>query len=112
LTTIQSFAIKYITEEGTMAILAYESYKPKPALDGTQVLLSFGKYELSIVSHSGSYGGNKGLYEIGVFKHNEMVTLPGVTEEHDTVKGWLTESDVNTIIKKMYFLTGKSPRQI
>jgi len=95
-----------------MTVLAYKSFKPKQVLDGTQVVLFFVDYELSIVSHSGSYGGNKGLYEIGVFNGNTMVNLPGVTEEHDTVKGWLTEEDVDTIIKKMYFLTGTAPEQL
>ena len=95
-----------------MAVLEYNSYKPKPALDGTQVILFFGDYELSIVRHSGSYGGQKGLYEIGVFKGNDMIQLPGITEEGDTVKGFLTEDDVSAIIKKMYFLTGNNPRQL
>tara|TARA_B100000900_G_C20579392_1_gene716806 strand:+ start:1490 stop:1777 length:288 start_codon:yes stop_codon:yes gene_type:complete len=95
-----------------MAILEYKSFEPKQVLDGTQVILFFGDYELSIVRHSGSYGGNKGLYEIGVFNGNTMVNLPGITAEHDTVKGWLTESDVDDIIKKMYFLTGVSPEQL
>ena len=95
-----------------MSVLEYKSLKPKEVLDGTQVVLFFGDYELSIVSHSGSYGGHKGLYEIGVFNGNTMVNLPGITEEHDTVKGWLTEADVDAIIKKMYFITGVSPRQI
>ncbi len=95
-----------------MAVLEYNSYKPKPVLDGTQVILFFGDYELSIVRHSGSYGGQKGLYEIGVFKGNDMIQLPGITEEGDTVKGFLTEDDVSAIIKKMYFLTGNNPRQL
>ena len=95
-----------------MAILEYGSFEPKEVLDGTQVILFFGDYELSIVSHSGSYGGHKGLYEIGVFKGNNMITLPGITEDHDTVKGWLTQDDVDTIIKKMFFLTGVTPRQL
>ena len=71
-----------------MAILEYGSFEPKEVLDGTQVILFFGDYELSIVSHSGSYGGHKGLYEIGVFKGNNMITLPGITEDHDTRPGW------------------------
>jgi hypothetical protein len=112
LTKAQAFAIKYITKEGKMAVLAYKSFEPMPVLDGTQVMLNFGDYELSIVSHSGSYGGQKGLYEIAPFKNGQMVNMPGITEEHDTVKGYLTEAAVDTIIKKMYFLTGKSPRQI
>ena len=80
--------------------------------NGVQALMQFGEYELSIVKSDFSYGGKQGLYEIGVFKGNEMVSLPGITEEHDTVKGWLTEADVDTIIKKMYFLTGIAPEQL
>ena len=95
-----------------MAVLEYKSFKENQRHDGTQVVLFFGDYELSIVKHSGSYGGRKGLYEIGVFKGNDMIELPGITAEGDTVKGFLTELDVSAIIKKMYFLTGKSPRQI
>ena len=51
-----------------MAVLAYKSFEPMSVLDGTQVILEFGDYDLSIVSHSGSYGGNEGLYEIAPYK--------------------------------------------
>lgn len=93
-------------------ILEYKSFEPQPILDGTQIVLDFGEYELSIVSHSGSYGGKQGLYEIAVLKYGDFVEMPGITEEHDTVKGYLTEKAVDTIIKKMYFLTGVSPEQV
>ena len=79
---------------------------------GIQALLGFGEYELSIIQNENSYGGNKGLYEIGVFKNNDMVEMPGITAEGDTVKGFLTESDVDVIIKKMYMVTGAEPTQI
>ena len=60
---------------------------------GIQALIPFGEYELSIICNEGSYGGKNGgaLYEIGVFKGDKMVTLPGITEENDSVKGWLNE---------------------
>jgi hypothetical protein len=38
--------------------------------------------------------------------------MPGITDEDDTVKGYLTEADVGAIIKKMYLITGKTPRQV
>ena len=80
---------------------------------GKQALVNFGnEYQLSVVSHESSYGGNRGLYEIGVFKNNNMVEMPGITEEGDTVKGFLTESDVDVIIKKMHMATGAEPTQI
>ena len=70
---------------------------------GIQALIAFGEYELSIICNEGSYGGKNGgtLYEIGVFKGDKMVELPGITEPNDTVKGWLNEEKVMTIIKKM-----------
>jgi hypothetical protein len=67
-----------------------------------------------VVKHSGSYGGKSGLYEIGVFdEDNEnMRELPGITIEGDTVKGWLSEDDVESIIKKMITITGTNPQQL
>lgn len=75
-----------------------------------QIMLDFGKYKLSIVRDG--YGGKTGHYEIGCFKGNEMVELPGITEEGDTVKGWLTEDDINGILVKMTTISAKDPEQI
>ena len=85
--------------------------------NGVQAVLDFGKYHLSVIKSDFSYGGSQGKYEIGVFSANDgvangMTELPGVTNSGDTVKGWLTESDVDAIISKMYFLTGNQPKQI
>ena len=85
--------------------------------NGVQAVLDFGKYHLSIIKSDFSYGGSQGKYEIGVFSANDgvandMTELPGITNENDSVKGWLTESDVDAIIKKMYTLTGTTPRQV
>ena len=79
---------------------------------GVQAILDFGEYELSIVQNESSYGNKQGLYEIAVFKDNGQVELPGITAEGDTVKGYLTEEDVNMILKKMYLFTGNIPQQI
>ena len=78
---------------------------------GIQMLLDFGKYELSIVQNEVSYGNKHGLYEIAVFEGDGQVELPGVTNEGDTVKGFLTEQDIDVIIKKMHLLTGAIPKQ-
>ena len=77
--------------------------------DGKSAVIPFGDYELSIVSHEYSYGGKDGLYEIAVYKadSNDQVELPGITEEGDTVKGFLTEAGVMGIIKKMMTITKK-----
>jgi len=81
--------------------------------NGVQVILRFGgKYDLSIVQNEMSYGNKQGLYEIAVFEDMDQVELPGITAEGDTVKGWLTEKDVDTIIKKMHTITMETPVQI
>jgi hypothetical protein len=79
---------------------------------GIQAILNFGKYELSIIQNESSYGNKQGLYEIAVFKDGDQHELPGITEEGDTVKGFLTEDDVDCIIKKLYSITGVEPKQI
>jgi len=75
-------------------------------LDGISASVTYGDYELSVVRHSGSYGNSNGLYEIAVFKGDDMVEMPGITEEGDTVKGWLSEQDVTGIMKKMIAIGG------
>lgn len=73
---------------------------------GVQAILDFGQYELSIVQNEVSYGNKQGLYEIAVFKDDEQCELPGITNPGDTVKGFLTEADVDAIIYKLYTVTG------
>ena len=80
--------------------------------NGVQALVKFGPhYELSIVKSDVSYGGSQGLYEIAVFLDNEMHELPGITAPGDTVKGFLTEDDVNDILSSMTQLTKRDPQQ-
>ena len=78
--------------------------------DGKQIIVEFNNYNLSIINDG--YGKEKGLYEISVFKDGDQIELPGITDEGDTVKGWLTEADVDTILLKMYTITGTTPRQV
>ena len=85
-----------------------ETKSPK----GVQAVIQFGNYELSVIKNEVSYGNKQGLFEIAVFKDGEQKEMPGITEVGDTVKGWLTESDIDAIIYKMHFLTGTTPRQI
>ena len=58
-------------------------------------------YDVSVVKHRFSYGGEKGLYEIGCFFNNHMVDP---ADWNDTVKGWLNQSDVEDwiiVIKRL-----------
>jgi len=76
--------------------------------DGVQAVMGIGDYELSVVKHSSSYGGKQGLYEIMVSDGINGVSLPGITNDGDTVKGYLTEDDVSSIMKKLAMIEGPS----
>ena len=76
---------------------------------GIQSMIKFGDYDLSVVKNTSSYGGSQGLYEIAVFKGSGQVEMPGITQAGDTVKGYLSESEVEGIIKKMHLVTGRDP---
>ena len=84
----------------------FEDLKFHKFMDGIAASAIYGEYELSVVQHSSSYGGSGGLYEIAVFKGDGMVEMPGITEDGDTVKGWLSEEDVTGIMKKMIAVGG------
>jgi hypothetical protein len=77
---------------------------------GLKVEYEFDQYVLSVVKNDISYGNQEGLYEIAVYKGKHQIELPGITTEGDTVKGWLTESDVNSIIKKLTTITGSEAK--
>ena len=92
-----------------------QQHKSRVTEAGGQIVLDFGKYHLSIIDDG--YGRARGLLEIAVFDACDgiargMTELPGITAEGDTVQGYLTEADVDAIIKKMYTLTGKEPTQV
>ena len=92
-----------------------QQHKSRVTEAGGQIVLDFGKYHLSIIDDG--YGSDRGLYEIAAFDAcdgvaSDMTELPGITAEGDTVQGYLTEADVDAIIKKMYTLTGKEPIQV
>ena len=42
-----------------------------------------------------------------MFEGNDQVELPGITEQGDTVKGYLHETGVNAILMKLFAVTGK-----
>ena len=79
---------------------------------GVQAKVKFSGFMVSIIQNEISYGGSKGLYEIAVFSEDNQVELPGITAKGDTVKGFLTESDVDAILTKMNTITGTAGVQI
>jgi|TARA_A200000159_G_scaffold161284_1_gene182911 hypothetical protein len=78
---------------------------------GINAMLSFGDYDVSVIQNPMSYGNKQGLYEIGVFKGEDMVELPGITNENDTIAGFLTQDAVMVLLKKMYTITGVLPNE-
>ena len=74
---------------------------------GIQARVKFGDLELSVIKNEMSYGQESGLYEIGVFDIalNELISLPGISEPGDTVKGYLSESEVTGIMTKLMTIT-------
>lgn len=97
-----------------MAVLELKSFKmmEKAPVGSQQCVLNFGDYELSIITGEGAYATQHAPYEIAVIKNGDFINMPGITDDDDTVKGYLTEQNVSAIIKKMYFLTGVSPEQV
>ncbi len=79
---------------------------------GYKAQFDFDKYILSIVQNDMSYGAAQGFYEIAIFEDDNMIELPGITDEGDAIKGWLTIEDVNSIIKKLTSITGVDAKLI
>ena len=77
-----------------------------------QCLLEFNETtQLSIITGKGTYTDTARPYEIAVFVNGDFAELPGIVEG-DTVRGYMTNSDVDAVIKKMYSITGKEPVQL
>ena len=79
--------------------------------EGVHAIVRFKNgYGLSIVRHSYSYGGSKGLYELALLK---IGTLKGASQENDwelvlnnelgypDVRGWMKEEDVEHELNKI-----------
>jgi len=98
-----------------MKFTDFKMLRKERGTGGRQAVLDFGKYHLSIIDDG--YGSADGLYEIGVFDAcdgvaRDMTGLPGITSDCDSVKGNLTEADIDAIIVKLYTITGTEPRQV
>ncbi len=83
-----------------------------PINGGIQYIAKYpNNYGASIVQHSFSYGGNKGLWELAVIKYEPNETnirkfnLDYTTPITNDVLGHLTESEVNELLDKIEALT-------
>ena len=69
-------------------------------MKGVQCRMMFENgYGVSVVSHTYSYGGKKGLYEIAVLDKNGELTYD--TPVTNDVIGYLSETGVTDVMKKV-----------
>ena len=80
--------------------LEFELINDAPFMVGKKSRMHFDNgYGVSVVSHSYSYGGRDGLYEIAVLDSNDELTYD--TPVTNDVIGYLTEEDVTDILKQV-----------
>lgn len=95
-----------------MNLSKFQMMKKADNPGGYQCVLEFNETtQLSIITGVGAYGNDNAPYEIAVIKNGDLTKMPGITD-NGTVRGYLTEDDVDSIITKLYILTGKEPFQV
>jgi hypothetical protein len=76
----------------------------RPLSGGTQVVHKFDNgFGASVVQHQFSYGGDDGLFELGVikFREDDKWDLCYETEVTDDVIGYLDEDDVQSLLTRI-----------
>ena len=80
--------------------LEFEQVNDAPFMVGKKSRMHFDNgYGVSVVSHSYSYGGRDGLYEVAVLDSNDELTYD--TPVTNDVIGYLTEEDVSNVMKQV-----------
>ena len=80
--------------------LEFEQVNDSPYMVGKKSRMHFDNgYGVSVVSHSYSYGGRDGLYEVAVLDSNDELTYD--TPVTNDVIGYLTEEDVTDVMKQV-----------
>jgi len=61
-------------------------------------------YGASVACHTGSYGGDEGLFEVALTDDNgDVITSPNdPTSKWQDVKGYLTESEVDALLLEIF----------
>ena len=71
-----------------------------PFMVGKKARMNFDNgFGVSVVSHSYSYGGRDGLYEVAVLDSNDELTYD--TPVTNDVIGYLTEEEVSDVMKQV-----------
>ncbi len=80
--------------------LNFEQINDTPFMVGKKARMSFDNgYGVSVVSHTYSYGGKRGLYEVAVLGSDGDLTYD--TPVTNDVIGYLSEKGVSDVMKKV-----------
>lgn len=95
-----------MTTTKTFKDLNFEQFANDPlSRTGKRARIHFDNgYGASVVSHTYSYGGPQGLYEIAVLRGDDLVYNTSIT---DDVIGHLTEDEVTEVLKQIQQLPSK-----
>ena len=84
----------------TFQDLEFEQIDDAPFMVGKKARMTFENgYGVSVVSHTYSYGGKNGLFEIAVLDKDGNLTYD--TPVTNDVIGYLTEEDVTDVMKQV-----------
>ena len=88
----------------TFEYLEFEQLNDLPYMVGKKSRMQFDNgFGVSVVSHTHSYGGRDGLYEVAVLDKDGLLTYE--TPVTKDVIGHLTEQDVTDVMKQVQELT-------
>lgn len=84
----------------TFEDLEFEQIDDVPFMVGKRSRMHFDNgFGVSVISHSHSYGGRNGLYEVAVLDSDGNLTYE--TPVTNNVIGYLTEEDVSDVMKQV-----------
>ena len=84
----------------TFKDLEFEQLNDSPYMVGKKSRMHFDNgFGVSVVSHTHSYGGRDGLYEVAVLDKDGLLTYE--TPVTSDVIGYLSEEDVTDVMKKV-----------
>lgn len=84
----------------TFEDLNFEYINDSPYQTGKKSRMSFENgYGVSVVSHTHSYGGKDGLFEVAVLDSNDEITYD--TSVTNDVIGYLTEEEVSELMAEV-----------
>ena len=75
------------------------NFKDTKSNNGIHAIVKFeNNYGASVVKHDHSYGGKDGLYELAIFKDDEICYDTPITND---VLGYLSDKDVTEVLIKI-----------